>query len=138
MRSRATPRFWAADRDLPTEIKEAARRPSGCSVRMQALGRRALGQISWPPRCAPYYRHPGLSFLALKIFDDPLQIIPERFGVSLPPAADLLDDLVIERVRHSKPAAAARRPETCRQEAAFSNTRSRGLGTSMAKNRVAA
>ena len=26
MRSRATPRFWAAYRDLPTEIKEAARK----------------------------------------------------------------------------------------------------------------
>jgi hypothetical protein len=50
VRSRATPRFWAAYRDLPPEIKVHQRDPI-YSARM-ALGYRALGlldddEIAW-------------------------------------------------------------------------------------------
>ena len=67
MRSRATPRFWAAYRELPPEIK--------------GLARKAYGLFRDNPR------HPSLQFK--KVHDDPIYSVRVTLGYR---ALGLLED----------------------------------------------
>ena len=67
MRSRATPRFWAAHRELPPEIKE--------------LARKAYGLFRGNPR------HPSLQFK--KVHDDSIYSVRVTLGYR---ALGLLED----------------------------------------------